>query len=153
MGWVVNATPRPLYPRERPDTHCIGGWVSPRAGLEGCGKSRPGRDSIPGPSSPQRVAVPIANTYIYIYIYIYIHTHTHTHTGYTQKNGAFSISWHVGKLVVTPAEHKSWRLHSTTWRCSPHFHSFSIVFFNSAGSDVLHKETTTFSLSHPVRRI
>jgi hypothetical protein len=29
MGWVVNAT------------HCIGGWVTPRAGLEGCGKSRP----------------------------------------------------------------------------------------------------------------
>jgi len=21
-------TPRPLYPRERPDTHCIGGWVA-----------------------------------------------------------------------------------------------------------------------------
>ena len=39
--WVVNATPRPLYPRERPGTHCIGGWVGPRAGLNGCGKSRP----------------------------------------------------------------------------------------------------------------
>ena len=25
MGWVVNATPRPLYPRETPGTHCIGG--------------------------------------------------------------------------------------------------------------------------------
>jgi len=24
MGWVFNATPRPLYPRERPGTHCIG---------------------------------------------------------------------------------------------------------------------------------
>ena len=32
------ATPRPLYPQERPGTHCIGGWVGPRAGLEGCGK-------------------------------------------------------------------------------------------------------------------
>jgi hypothetical protein len=31
--------------------HCIGGWVGPRAGLDGCGKSRPHRDSIPGPSS------------------------------------------------------------------------------------------------------
>jgi len=40
MGWVVNATPRPLYPRERPGTHCIGGWVRPRAGLDRCGKSR-----------------------------------------------------------------------------------------------------------------
>jgi hypothetical protein len=27
-GRVVNATPRPLYPRERPGTHCIlAGWV------------------------------------------------------------------------------------------------------------------------------
>jgi len=41
MGWVVNAMPRPLYPRERPGTHCIGGWVGPRAGLDRCGKSRP----------------------------------------------------------------------------------------------------------------
>ena len=28
----------PLYPRERPGTHCIAGWVGPRAGLDGCGK-------------------------------------------------------------------------------------------------------------------
>jgi hypothetical protein len=32
---VVSFTPRPLYPRERaPGTHCIGGWVDPRAGLD-----------------------------------------------------------------------------------------------------------------------
>jgi hypothetical protein len=31
---AVSFTPRPLYPREKaPGTHCIGGWVSPRAGL------------------------------------------------------------------------------------------------------------------------
>ena len=41
MGWVVNATPLPLYPRERAGTHCMGGWVSPRAGLDERGKSRP----------------------------------------------------------------------------------------------------------------
>ena len=57
-GWVVSTTPRPLYPRERPGTHCTGGWVGPRAGLDGGGKSRPHRDSIPGPSSPQGVAIP-----------------------------------------------------------------------------------------------
>jgi len=50
--WVVNVTPRPLYPRERPSTHCVGGWVGRRAVLDGCGKSRPHRDSIPEPSSP-----------------------------------------------------------------------------------------------------
>ena len=32
--WVVNVTLRLLYPRERPGTHCIGGWVGPRACLE-----------------------------------------------------------------------------------------------------------------------
>ena len=48
MGWVVNATPRPLYPRERSGTHCIGGWLGPRARVDGCGKSFPHRDSIPG---------------------------------------------------------------------------------------------------------
>jgi hypothetical protein len=47
MGWVVNATPQPLYPRERTGTHCTGGWVGPRAGLDGCGKSRRVQDSIP----------------------------------------------------------------------------------------------------------
>ena len=50
--------PAALYPRERPGTHCIGGWVGPSAGLDGRGKSRPHRDSIPGPSSPYRVAIP-----------------------------------------------------------------------------------------------
>ena len=25
-------------PPETPGTHCIGGWVGPRAGLDGCGK-------------------------------------------------------------------------------------------------------------------
>ena len=41
MGWLVSSTARPLYPRERPGTRCTGGWVDPRAGLDGCGKSRP----------------------------------------------------------------------------------------------------------------
>jgi hypothetical protein len=32
--------------------------VGPRAGLDVCGKSRPYRDSIPGPSSPYLLAIP-----------------------------------------------------------------------------------------------
>ena len=47
MGWVVNATPCPLYRRERPGTLCTGGWVGPRAGLDVSGKSRLHGDSIP----------------------------------------------------------------------------------------------------------
>ena len=35
-GWVVSSTLRPHFtPRERPGTHCTGGWVGPRAGLDG----------------------------------------------------------------------------------------------------------------------
>ena len=41
-----------LPPGNSPGTHCIGDWVGPRAGLDGCGKSRPHRYSIRGPSSP-----------------------------------------------------------------------------------------------------
>jgi len=33
--------PAALYPRERPGTHCTGGWVCLRAGLDRCGKSHP----------------------------------------------------------------------------------------------------------------
>jgi len=53
MGWVVNATPRPLYLRERPGTHCMGSWVSPSAGLDRCGNLAP-----TGIRSPDRMIVP-----------------------------------------------------------------------------------------------
>ena len=53
-GWP---TPRPggFTPRERPDTHCTGDWVGPKAGQGGCEKSRP----LPGfdPRTVQPVAV------------------------------------------------------------------------------------------------
>jgi len=56
--WVVNVTPRPLYPRERPGTDCTGGWVGLRAGLDGVEKSRtkPGFDP--------RTVQPVASRYI-----------------------------------------------------------------------------------------
>ena len=44
--------PAALYLRERPGTHCTGGWVGPRAGLDRCGKSRP----HPGFDPPDRPA-------------------------------------------------------------------------------------------------
>ena len=47
-----------LPPGKRPGTPCTGGWVGLTAGLDTCGKSRPRRDSIPGPSSPLGVAIP-----------------------------------------------------------------------------------------------
>jgi len=54
MGWVVNATPRPLYPCERPGAHWIWGCVARRAGLDRCGKTRPSTGirppDLPAPS-------------------------------------------------------------------------------------------------------
>jgi hypothetical protein len=44
-GCVVSTTPRPLYPQERP---MLGGI---QGRLDVCEKSRPHRDSIPGPSN------------------------------------------------------------------------------------------------------
>jgi len=57
MGWVVTVTPWPLYPRGRTGTHCTGGWVDPRAGLDGCGKSRP------TPGFDPKAVQPVASGY------------------------------------------------------------------------------------------
>jgi hypothetical protein len=35
---VQRHTPAALPTGKRPDTCCIGGWVGPRAGLDGCGE-------------------------------------------------------------------------------------------------------------------
>ena len=45
-GWSA-ARPGRTLPQERPGTHFTGGWVGPRAGLDGQ-KITPHRDSIPG---------------------------------------------------------------------------------------------------------
>jgi hypothetical protein len=47
MGWVVNATPWPLYTLERAGTNYIGGWMGRRADLGRYGKPLPNRYSIP----------------------------------------------------------------------------------------------------------
>jgi hypothetical protein len=52
MGWVVNATPRPLYPREKSGTHRLGGWVGPRTGLEGVENLAP--TGVRSPDLPAR---------------------------------------------------------------------------------------------------
>jgi hypothetical protein len=57
MGWVVNATPLPLYPRETPGTLCTRGWVGTMADLDGCGKSRP------PPEFDPRTVQPVASRY------------------------------------------------------------------------------------------
>ena len=53
LRWGGWSTPRPG--RCTPGT---GGWVGPMAAVDGCGKSRPYRHSIPGLSSKYQVAIP-----------------------------------------------------------------------------------------------
>ena len=49
--------PTALYPRERLGTHCTGGWVGPRAGLDRCGNSHP------PPGFDSRTFQPVASRY------------------------------------------------------------------------------------------
>ena len=58
MGVVKATPPAALPPGKRPNTRFTVGRVGSRAGLDGYGKPRPYRDSIPGPSSPYQVAIP-----------------------------------------------------------------------------------------------
>ena len=56
---VVNATPRPLYPRERDQIPTVqeAGWAPGPVSTD-TEKSYPYRDSIPGPSNPWQVPIP-----------------------------------------------------------------------------------------------
>ena len=56
-GWVVSSTPRPHFtPGKRPSTHFIGGWVGPRAGLDGRKISSP-------PGFNPRTVQPVVSRY------------------------------------------------------------------------------------------
>ena len=58
MVWVVNAKPQPLYPRERPGTHCIGGWLGGPQGRSGRV-----RKILPTPGFDPRTVQPVASRY------------------------------------------------------------------------------------------
>jgi hypothetical protein len=64
MGWVVSVTPRPRFsPGKRtPGTHCTGGWVGPRAGLD---KETKGKILCPcqGSSPDRPVVQPVVRHY------------------------------------------------------------------------------------------
>jgi hypothetical protein len=71
---ALRHAPAALYPQERPGTHCTGGWVGSRAGLDRCGKSQPPPGFDPRTFQPV-VAIPtelpgqlIKLYYIYIYV-------------------------------------------------------------------------------------
>ena len=73
--WGVSITPQLLFtPPERPGTHCTGGWVGPRAGVDRCRRSCPHQNSTVQPvasrytdyvtrptSTGSRVVIPVIN--------------------------------------------------------------------------------------------
>jgi hypothetical protein len=69
--WVVSFTALPLYPRENsPGTHWIGGWVSPRDGLDAAEKRKILHFRESNPCSParspslNRLSYPDSNMYL-----------------------------------------------------------------------------------------
>jgi len=67
-GWGSAPRAGRHYTRGRASTHCTGGWVGPRAGLDRCGKSRPHRDSIP--DRPARSQSPYRPNYAAHYVLV-----------------------------------------------------------------------------------
>jgi hypothetical protein len=93
MGGQHHA-PAALPPGKRSGTHCLGGWVAPRAGVDACGKSSHRRLSIPGPS----------NLAVTLYFRRYPGPHTEESLGHF---GATGCTQNVGiRLPLTSASYR-----------------------------------------------
>jgi len=78
MGWVVNATFRPIYPKEKPGTHCIGaGWTPGPVWTVSENLTPTGIRSLDRPAGGESLYRQICRgllyTSIYSYMYIYIY--------------------------------------------------------------------------------
>ena len=86
--------------------------MGPRAALDGCGKSRPHRDSIPGPSSPWQVAM-LCRCYIEL-----THQFLFTLEYYTTLRVAVRYPTIRRQKVHYPA-HKSPSSYHVMWQFNP----------------------------------
>jgi hypothetical protein len=75
---VQRHAPAALPSGKRSGTLCTEGWLGPRAGLDGCGKSRPNRESIPhrpfrntGWECPSFYGSCLKTSCVFVYICIY----------------------------------------------------------------------------------
>jgi hypothetical protein len=85
----VNVIPRPLYALKWPGSHCIGGWVGPRADLDKCEKYRLHRNWIPRPSTRSQslyrldYPVPYILVHMYVsYMNVQLHAFQNENTGF-----------------------------------------------------------------------
>jgi hypothetical protein len=111
MGWVVNATPRPLYPRERPGTHCIGSWVGLRA--RWTGTENFASTGIRSPDRPARsvslyrLSCPyMLHTYIDLVITLYMNYRTLRIVTVPRKDSR-----------ILRISRSQWTARSKTWVC------------------------------------
>ena len=103
-GWVIIAMPWQLYPWEGAGTHCGGGRVGTRAGVDGCRKSDCHRDLSSGPSTLQQVTIPTTITQpARISPY---HTANMLHLGYKNKSICIIQKYNCGSLCIPYKTHK-----------------------------------------------
>ena len=106
--------PVALYTRIKPCTHCLGGWVGPRAGLDRCGKSRSNRDSVPGPDR----AVRIQSVYRLSYpAHFKAQRYTYIPHATTLRNAALFYTNHLNNLY-NPQNDQGVFLHKSLVRLS-----------------------------------
>jgi hypothetical protein len=123
-GWVVNATPQPLYARERPDAHCIGGWVGCRVVLDGAENLAPSGFEL---WTVQPIAIPytvydipaLFSVYEGIFLNSWVATNLDTtYIKWKHNHSIVLISFMIHVL-------KYWRNWYKLWWWSLHWNSFS----------------------------
>ena len=107
--------PAALYFRERPGTHFTGGWMGPRAGLDGRKISSP-----PGfhPRTVQPVAQSLYRLSYPAHTNTHKHTHIHTHT-HTHKLTYIRYYFCMMTNKCTIISHNITLLHVSTLSCHP----------------------------------
>jgi hypothetical protein len=112
-------------PRDKPGTHCLGGLVGPRTGLDGCEKSLPHRNTIPDrPPRSKSLYRLIYSALTYITIKYIIHKIKPKHTKYTTIYTSIMIQ------IVT-----------LEWRTTPQIGSFYDSFLSLINLKYNHANT------------
>ena len=97
---VFNATPRPLYPRERPGTHCIGGCVCPPepvwTGAENLAPPQSGLD--PRTDHPRSESLS--------QLIEFKNERSYTRTPPIRLNGVYGYGYHLPYTLALPAENE-----------------------------------------------
>ena len=109
---MVSTTPRPLYPRERPGTHCTGGWVGPQ------GRSGRVRKISPPPGFDPRTVQPVASRYTDCAIPTRRHLNLSTPTHILSLRSSFLLSTFVSVSIIHVLYHNHYHRPADVWWAS-----------------------------------